>query len=213
MIENTKSEKVLIDLQYLPCIEYYAVLLHAGEVIIEENENFVKQTYRNRCNILTANGIDILTVPVIGGNKKIRIKDIKIDYNQKWVNRHWRAIASAYGKAPFFEYYSDYFHRIFSKKIGFLFDFNYELLKLTLKILQFNFDLKFSPQYVSDPGPEINDLRSVIHPKRTKGNFNKYTPVGYSQVFGSNFVDNLSIIDLIFNEGTNASEIIKLSYK
>lgn len=208
MGKRENQQKVLIDLHYLPCIEYFGILLHAKEVIFEANENYVKQSYRNRCKILTANGIDVLSVPVCGSGKKIKVKDIEIDYNQKWVQRHWRAIASAYGKSPFFEFYADEFQQIYLKKIPLLFDFNMELLKLCLKILQSDVSVAQSKIYQKEPDDEVTDYRSKINPKKADREYNKYRAYQYSQVFGSNFVENLSIIDLIFNEGTSSKEAV-----
>ena len=94
----------IIDLQYLPQPGYIALLLTEPELEIDKYEHYVKQSFRNRCRIMTANGIDELSIPVLGGRKKIITKDIRIDHSQKWLNRNWRAIQSAYGKAPFFEY-------------------------------------------------------------------------------------------------------------
>jgi hypothetical protein len=213
MLGEKGKGKVLIELQYLPCIEYMSVLLHAKEILIEGNENFIKQTYRNRCNILTTNGTDTLTIPVVGGNKKVKVREIKIDYSQKWVNRHWGAIASGYGKAPFFEYYSDLYYTVFSKKIDSLFDFNFELLKLSIKILQLDLKLTITEKYIKEPGVDILDLRSKVHPKKKDEAFSFYKPAIYTQVFGSKFVENLSIMDLIFNEGPDSTHILYQSYK
>ena len=104
-----------IDLQYLPSLEYFCAILNKNEFNLEAHEYFEKQSYRNRCRIQTTNKIDTLSVPVLNGNKKILIRDLKIDYSQDWTRRHWGAIHSAYGKAPFFEFYSEFFKNIFDK--------------------------------------------------------------------------------------------------
>lgn len=210
-VEEKKHKDILIDLQYLPSLEYFACLLQSENVCIEENEHFVKQTYRNRCHILGANKVEVLSVPVIKGNRKILVKDIKIDYNQKWLGNHWRAIVSAYGKAPFFEYYVSYFYDVFYKKGKFLFDFNYELLTLCLKLLQVDKKMFFSERYEHNPGEGVLDVRSVIHPKRDHAKNSFYVPYSYNQIFGKNFVENMSIIDLLFCEGPNASSVLKNS--
>ena len=101
MAEQTKS-KVLIDLQYLPCTRFFSTLLQFDEIVLESHEHYVKQSYRNRCYILGANKVEMLIVPVVDGNKKILVKDIQIDYQQKWPEIHWRTIKAAYGKSPFF---------------------------------------------------------------------------------------------------------------
>ena len=199
----------IIDLQYLPQAYYFALLLTEQEIEIDGYEHFVKQTYRNRCRILTANGIDDLSIPVLGGRKKILTKDIRIDYSQKWLNRNWRAIQSAYGKAPFFEYYAEDLLAVYQKKHEFLFDLTHELLTQCLDFLQFDITLKFTTAYHSLEKTPQNDFRSKINPKSTPDIINTYTQFIYPQVFGNNFVNNLSVIDLIFCEGPQAGVIIK----
>ena len=199
----------LIDLQYLPQAYYFALLLTEQEIEIDGYEHFVKQTYRNRCRILTANGIDDLSIPVLGGKKKNLTKDIRIDYSQKWFNRNWRAIQSAYGKAPFFEYYAEDLLAVYQKKHEFLFDLTHELLTQCLDFLQFDVTLKFTTAYHSLEKTPQNDFRSKINPKSTPDIINTYTQFIYPQVFGNNFVNNLSVIDLIFCEGPQAGVIIK----
>lgn len=199
----------LIELQYLPQINYFALLLMESELEIDGYEHFVKQTYRNRCRILTANGIDELSIPVLGGNKKILTKDIRIDYSQKWLNRNWRAIQSAYGKAPFFEYYAAEILATYQKKHEFLFDLTHELLTQCLDFLQFDITLKFTTSYHNLKETPQNDFRSKISPKINPDIINTYTDPIYPQVFGNDFVNNLSVIDLIFCEGPQAGAIIK----
>jgi WbqC-like protein family len=199
----------LLDLQYLPQTNYFALLLTEPEIEIDGYEHFVKQTYRNRCRILTANGIDELSIPVLGGKRKILTKDIRIDYSQKWFNRNWRAIQSAYGKAPFFEYYAEDLLAVYQKKHEFLFDLTHELLTQCLDFLQFDVALKFTTAYHSLEKTPQNDFRSKINPKSTPDIINSYTQFIYPQVFGNNFVNNLSVIDLIFCEGPQAGVIIK----
>ncbi|MEO1049609.1 MAG: WbqC family protein [Bacteroidota bacterium] len=184
----------LLDLQYLPCLEYFTCILQYDEIVLEQHEHFIKQTYRNRCKIVEPNKVDILSIPVIGGSGKVRIKDIKIDYDQKWLNRHWRAIRSAYGKAPFYEYFSDEFHDIFFKKPTHLFDLNLQLLTLCLRFLGIKRNIRFSEKYEKIPENEVYDLRSRIHPKKSYKENAFYKPCTYPQVFGKNFAENMSII-------------------
>ena len=199
----------IIDLQYLPQAKYFALLLTEPELEIDGYEHFVKQTYRNRCRILTANGIDELSIPVLGGRRKILAKDIRIDYSQKWLNRNWRAIQSAYGKAPFFEYYAEDFLAIYHKSYEFLFDLTHDLLTQCLDFLQFDIKLKFTEEYHDLQNMPQNDYRSMISPKSNPDFINTYNQLTYRQVFGNEFVNNLSVIDLIFCEGPRAGEIIK----
>ncbi len=203
----------VIELHYLPPPRYFALLLQEPGIKIDLHEHFVKQTYRNRCRILTANGIDTLSIPVLGGNKKIPLQDIKIDYTQKWTNRHLRAIQSAYGKAPFYEYYADDLLAVYRQKPVFLLDLTLPLLTQCLDFLQLEVTLTFTGTYTSLANTPENDLRSKINPKTTAAWPKTYQQIAYQQVFGSNFVDELSVIDLIFCTGPQAGGIIKSGLK
>ena len=127
---------VCIESHYFPSIAYFRAIHDGDRLIIEVQEYFVKQTYRNRCEILTANGVDKLIVPLTANHGKVSIRDVRIDYSQKWLNGHWRAIQSAYGNAPFFEFYTDDLHKILFSKKEFLLDLNMALLTICLKWLK-----------------------------------------------------------------------------
>jgi hypothetical protein len=198
---------VLIELHYLPSITYFNALYKADRITLEKQENFIKQSYRNRCHINSAQGLNILTVPLTAKHGKVLITDVKIDYNQKWLNNHWRTIRSAYGNAPFFEYYSSDLHDILFKKFDFLYDLNYNLLSMCLKWLKWEKQLE-ETQHFNQAQEGILDLRNVINCKKEQKNLNA-TP--YTQVFGNKFVPNLSIIDLVFCAGPQANQFIVLT--
>ncbi len=200
-----------IELHYLPCIEYFVLLKKHKQIDIDVFEFYQKQSYRNRCYILGANKVQLLTVPVKNGNKKIRSRDIEIDYHQKWLNVHIRAIESAYGKAPFFEYYFDYFREIFVKKEKYLVDLNYQMLSLCLQLLQIDSSINKIDNEDSKLEEVDNQYVNLINRKQDANERHLYQPYEYQQLFGSKFVPNLSIIDLLFCEGPAASEIIGLS--
>jgi hypothetical protein len=202
---------LLLETQYLPSIRYFVEILNHDRLIIEAFENYQKQTYRNRCRILTSNKINILSVPVINTHRKVLTREVEIDYSQKWLNMHWRGITSAYAKSPFFEYYADYFKEVLFKKQRFLFDLNIELLTLCLKFLRVDKSIELSKEYynVSDR-EDVIDLRNIIcHNSKSE----IITGIEYTQVFGRQFVPNLSILDLLFCEGNNASKILIMSKK
>lgn len=205
----TFTPPAIIEIHYLPSISYLAAWKYYDRMILETKENFIKQTYRNRTRILTANKIENLIVPVEKGNRNIPIREIRIDRNQNWVKKHWRSIQTAYGNAPFYEHYARDLKMILFKNHRFLFDLNLELLECILNLLSIEKEITFSQKYTRKYGTDMTDLRSCIHPKKKFPDVDFYQPVTYIQVFGRNFVENLSVIDLIFNEGPNALHKIK----
>jgi hypothetical protein len=199
----------LLELHYLPCADYFAAIFQHDELIIERHENYMKQSYRNRCYLQTANGVASLTVPVVHNAGKTPITDLRIDYSQKWLNIHWRTIQSAYGKAPFFEHYADDLHAIFLKKPAFLYDLNLSLLTLCLSWLRYSGAVKESHSFEKEVLPPIIDLRSAIHPKKSDDPLFLKSARSYTQVFGNKFVSNLSLIDVVFCLGPDARHYVQ----
>ena len=204
--------RILLSTAYLAPIQYYTKLLKYDEIYIEACENFIKQTYRNRCKIYSANGELSLTIPVKKIEPKTNIKDIRIDYDTNWRKIHWKSIESAYKSSPFFEYYQDELIPYYTKKYNYLIDFNTELQSVILSNLDILVKISFTKQYISRNEIEYTDMREAIHPKK-KSKDAKFRMVEYTQVFQKKygFIPNLSILDLLFNEGPNASEILKFS--
>ena len=205
------SAIALIELHYLPSLEYFCAFRHFDAIELEKWEHYVKQSYRNRCYIKTAQGVEMLIVPLTAKHGKTLTKDVRIDYSKKWQNNHWRTIESAYRKAPYFEYYSDDLRTILYRNHEFLFDLNFELLSFCLKSIRFNPNLSLSVCYEKVPSLPVFDLRSRINPKKPASSHNFYKPVSYHQVFGSGFAENLSLIDLLFCEGSRAASLILAS--
>ena len=206
-----QKKAIISDLFYLPPIEYFVATLGFEEIQIDQTERFQKQTLRNRANILLANKIEVLSVPVVGSSKKQFYKDVKIDYNQKWKNVHLRGIQSAYGKAPFFEYFYPYFDQIYEKNLTFLFDLNHDLLTVCLKLLRVKANLKLVRD--CDLEQESIDLRGVIPTKEEFTQRDIMTPYHYPQMFGLDFVPNLSILDLLFCMGPESLQVLLHSKK
>jgi hypothetical protein len=191
---------VILSTAYIPPI-IYCKNLALNNAIIEGAENFQKQSFRNRCVILTANGKEELIVPVKHyGKTEIPIKEKEISYAENWQLKHWRSITSAYNHSPYFEYYKDEFKEIIMRKEKFLFDLNYQLLSLIVKNLEIKLPLineVWNRNYIN-----TLDLRNEIHPKIGIENSSKI----YMQVFINKFgfTPNLSIIDLLFNVGPDS---------
>jgi len=203
----------LIELHYLPSIAYFASLQGAEKIILEKKEHFEKQSFRNRCHILTAQGVERLVIPLTSKSGKVLISEVRIDYTQKWLNNHWRTIESAYRGSPFFEFYADDLHTVLFRKHIFLYDLNVELLTICLKWLKLNVTLQESMAYEKIPEDGVVDLRNVIHAKLPEHYTHYFQPVAYPQVFGNKFAEGLSVIDLVFCEGPNSSKVAASSAK
>lgn len=203
--------KILIESQYLPSVAYFTLLAKSDQVFIETNENFEKQSYRNRCEIVGPNKVQNLSVPVHHVGRKIPIKELTIDYKQKWSNNHWRAIQSAYGKAPFFDFYGDYFEQEIKADYTTLFKLNSSLLTLCLKLLKLKPSFSELAEYSKIPPEGIIDFRAQIHPKKSLDSLTWFQPKAYHQIFGKDFVPNMSILDLLFCMGPDALEVLYLS--
>jgi hypothetical protein len=212
-IQSLKGRSVLLSSHYLPCLEYFTCVTQAGSAVIESHENFQKQTLRNRCYVQAANGIEMLTVPVVKPAGKVPIRDVRIDYGQLWQKKHWRCLVSAYANSPFFEYYAPDFQKIYESRPDFLFDLNYEILTLCLHLLQTKVSLSYTLSYEAEPKYPVFDARSCINAKKNVNRYQFYYPHPYYQTFGNGFSDNLSIVDLLFNTGPEALEVLKKSAK
>jgi hypothetical protein len=181
-------------------VQYFWHALRADGLLVEQHEHYIKQSYRNRCYVLTAQGVQALSIPIRGGNSqhKTLITDIEIDYTQKWYNVHWRTIQAAYGRAPYFEFYSDYIREVYERQPKYLFQLNMDLLRLYLKLLKLNKPLNYTEAYQAAGPGNVLDMRNRIHPKIYPDNLHVKP---YTQVFGKQFVSELSIIDLLFTQG------------
>ena len=206
------KSKVLLELHYLPCLEYFSCLLQFDELVLDAHEPFVRQTYRNRCRVLTANKVDVLTIPVKNRGDGCAIRDVRIDYYQDWHRRHWGCLQSAYGRSPYFEHYSPALEKVYLKKIPFLFDFNLELLTLCLQYLGINKGIRST---LSHPAIHLDvfNAKSVMNVKKKPHGSVFYSSLPYQQTFGNDFVANLSIVDLLFNKGPESRLVLNQSIK
>lgn len=214
-IESNSKEisGIRIELQYLPCIAYFTSLLKYDRIYIDIEERYLKQTYRNRCSVLTANKVDQLTVPVQKYETAAPTKDIKIDYGQDWLRRHLGCLQSAYGKSPFYEFYAPELLQIYDKKLAYLVDLNYELLTICLRLVGVKKDLQYNLSGLEMEESSVFNAISLINNKKGDISPEYYKPEPYYQTFGNDFVSNLSIIDLLFNMGPEARSVLLRSCK
>ena len=186
--------------------------LSPSVVYIEACENFQKQSYRNRCRFYGAEGVQTLSFPILheGGTHKIPISEIKIDYKTPWVQQHERAIISAYGMSAYFDYYKDELFAILEAGHERLFDLNLALIRFFIEKSGIKVDLRLTQDYEREP--QMEDLRESIHPKRPNtilSDLDLEKP--YFQVFAPKygFQSDLSIMDLLFNEGPDSILFLK----
>ncbi len=192
---------------YFGPVQWYQKLAHSDTVYLEQHDHFIKQTYRNRCIIATTQGPQALTVPVesLQGLRidKTEMKDVRISDHGSWRHLHWQALQSAYGESPFFEFYADDLHPFFEKHWDFLFDFNLAITQKMCELLDIEPHIELTKEYMQPDG--MVDYRDAIRPKHPLPDAS-FTPRPYYQVYQQKFgfLPNLSILDLLFNEGNEA---------
>lgn len=192
-------QTILLSSAYLPPVSFFTAIKSGGDVLIEQYDNYCKQTYRNRCRIATAGGVQTLTVPVIKSESpKQLMKDVRISDHGEWRHQHWNALESAYMNSPFFMYYQDDLRPFYEKKYEFLIDFNTELTLLILKLTGINKSVTLTESYTRRT-ENILDLRNLIEPGKNEPE----NPKEYWQIFKKKygFIGNLSAVDLLFNMG------------
>ncbi len=207
------SSQILVSTAYLPPIEYIALLLQYQNICVEVHESYAKQTYRNRCKIMTANGVLNLTIPVnkINGNNT-KTGNIQIMNEDNWQINHWRAINSAYSGSPFYLYYKDDLEEFFFNKYNSLVELNTKLLLNVCHLIGFTPDIRYTESFIPiEKVIDSYDCRFNISPKKDSI-FNDFGE--YFQVFSTKypFEPNLSIIDLLFNLGPETKQYITELY-
>ena len=197
---------ILIHPNYFPNIHQFTQIIKADNILFEVSDNYQKQTFRNRTYIYGANGKLGLFIPVIHTHKNRELfKDVKISYDSNWMDLHLKSLQSAYRSSPYFEYFEDDFIKLYSEKEKFLADFNIKCIRLISNLLDLDLDFKISNEYVEKTN-DIIDLRDLSNARKEK----KIDTPKYIQVFESKhgYINNLSILDLIFSEGPNSVSLI-----
>ncbi len=194
-------DNIVIHPTYFPSIAHFVAMLKADNVFFEVEDNFVKQTFRNRTYIYGANGKQTLNIPVIYSQKnRQQYKDVKIFNEEKWQSNHWKSLLSAYRASPFFEYYEDELQPLFTKKTDFILDYNLKCFEVISECLQLDINISKTSTFEKTPEDKA-DFRFLVNAKQEQSHdFEPYTQV-FSNKHG--FINNLSILDVLFNEGSN----------
>jgi PKD repeat protein len=197
---------IIIHPSYFPSISHFAAISQSDLVTFEMDDNFQKQTNRNRMYIYSPNGIQLLNIPVKNANSaNQKTKDIKIETAFDWQKQHFKSLEAAYRSSPFFEYFEDDIRTIFEKKHTFLMDLNLETMATVSKCLGLEFDYNETTEYFHEVNDKT-DFRHLINGKKDTSIFEPYTQV-FEEKHG--FINNLSILDLLFNEGRYALDYLK----
>lgn len=202
---------ILLTTAYFPPVSYFSALFHSETAFIEQYENFGKQSYRNRCEIMTANGVIPLTVPVAKANSKTLIRDLKIVYPTNWQKLHFRGIESAYKNSPYYEYYIDDLIPFFEKQETYLLDLNMSILEKMKEFIKFTATIRLTEDYIRENDTAYSDFRGAIHPKPSHRKPGAEFPAHpYRQTFSDRipFTPGLSILDLLFCTGPEAKKYL-----
>ena len=195
-------KSVLVHPAYFPSIAQMVAVSQAKQIVLEVNDNYQKQTYRNRTYIAHSNGELLLNIPIkhSKNGEPIKIKDVLVENDFPWPSHHWKSIQTAYRTSPFFEYYEDELEPLFNTPVTLLLDFNLQIFDLLCEIIGISSEISKTEAYVRET--DYIDHRNLIEVKNRK----KFTLDPYTQVLESHhgFLSNLSILDLLFNEGPNS---------
>ncbi|AJA69142.1 WbqC family protein [Myroides odoratimimus] len=198
---------ILIHPSYFPSISHFVAMLQADKITFEMEDNFQKQTNRNRAFIYSANGKQMLNIPIKHSKElKQKYKDVRIEHAFGWQKQHFKSLEAAYRTSPYFEYFEDEIRPIFEGKPEFMLDLNLQIHEVLCSCLGIDLPYEQTKDYHKEVSNDITDLRTLINGKKDT---NIYTP--YIQVFDEKhgYLNNLSILDLLFNEGRHAIDYLK----
>lgn len=204
------NSTALLPSAYLGPIQYFQKLKTYENCIIEHHEHLQKQTYRSRCDIYSPNGKLTLSIPLVHRNKRQAMKDVRISYEYNWQSIHWRSLESSYRRSPFFEYFEDDFRPFYERTdYEFLIDFNAAIQDKVVELLKLKPSYVFSKEY-EEVISGVDDYRKIISPKEKLEHDKSFILKPYNQVFETRhgFIENLSIVDLLFNEGSRAMDYL-----
>ncbi|MFV8337081.1 WbqC family protein [Flavobacterium sp. RSP29] len=200
--------EILIHPTYFPSISHFAAMVQSENITFEIEDNFQKQTNRNRTYIYSPNGIQLLNIPVKHSKESHqKTKDIKIETDFDWQKQHFKSLEAGYRSSPFFEFFEDDIRPIFKKKYTFLLDLNFEVFAILSKCFRLKLDFTTTTEYLHEVDTTaITDFRALVNGKKDLSLFESYTQV-FDDKHG--FINNLSVLDLLFNEGKYALDYLK----
>jgi len=199
---------VLIHPTYFPSISHFVAMVQADVITFEMEDNFQKQTNRNRTYIYSPNGIQLLNIPV-KHSKQIhqKTKDVKIETDFDWQKQHFKSMEAAYRSSPFFEFFEDDIRPLFEKKHTYLMDLNFETIELVSKCLRMKITYNTTTEYFHEVDSKaVMDFRQLANGKKDDSQFEPYNQV-FEEKKG--FLNNLSVLDVLFNEGKYALDYLK----
>lgn len=199
-------DHILIYPTYFPSISQFAAIAQADKITLETEDNFQKQTNRNRMYIYSPNGMQLLNIPVKHSkDSHQKTKDVRLETAFDWQKQHFKSLEAAYRTSPFFEYFEDDLMPVFQKKHEFLLDLNLLTMEIVEKCLRAKFDYLRTTEYFHEV-PNQTDLRILANGKKDLNQLETYSQV-FDEKYG--FINNLSVLDLLFNEGKFALEYLK----
>lgn len=192
---------------YFPSISHFVAMVQSEEIVFEMEDNFQKQTNRNRTYIYSPNGIQLLNIPVKHSKETHqKTKDVKIETDFDWQKQHFKSLEAAYRSSPFFEYFEDDIYPIFEKKFTFLMDLNLEVMDIVCKCLRMKLEYTTTTEYFHETEADVMDFRFLANGKKDNSQFESYPQVFQEK---AGFLNNLNILDLLFNEGKFAMDYLK----
>jgi hypothetical protein len=192
---------------YFPSISHFVAMVQSDKIVFEMEDNFQKQTNRNRTYIYSPNGIQLLNIPVKHSKETHqKTKDVKIETDFDWQKQHFKSLEAAYRSSPFFEYFEDDIYPIFEKKFTFLMDLNLEVMDIVCKCLRMKLEYTTTTEYFHEVDADVMDFRFLANGKKDNAQFESYPQVFQEK---AGFLNNLNILDLLFNEGKFAMDYLK----
>jgi hypothetical protein len=198
---------ILIHPTYFPSISHFVAMVHADTITFEVEDNFQKQTNRNRMYIYSPNGIQLLNIPLKHNKEQShqKFKDVKIETAFDWQKQHFKSLEAAYRTSPFFEYFEDDIRPVFEKKHTYMMDLNFQIMEIITECLGMDFSYDKTTEYFNEVD-NVKDYRHLANGKKDTSSFEPYTQV-FEEKHG--YINNLSILDLLFNEGRYALDYLK----